>query len=361
MDRILSNEEFVRRAKEINGDKYDYSEAEYKGWGSKVKIFCNHHKKFFYQIASNHMNLEHGCPSCNIPGKKLQEKIINLIKSLGIEYFEDVNDVLKHTMQGKRFRQIDIWIPSHKLGIEVHGNYWHSEFRKDISVSKTHMLEKYDLSLSNNITLIQVYEDEIIWNFEAVKKLILQKLGMSEETINAKECEMFHFKTKDLDTEENSLIRDFISKNSNELIGNISEGIYITKDVDIVGILYFNENKILSGYVTSIDIIEGFSKALKKYIKSKSNISEIIAVTDNRFSHDKLFKSNKFERFEKIKSSFYYTFSSAARRNCKFHISERDGVAFKLNDPKLNFHENAVLNGYARLWNAGSTLWKLKV
>lgn len=360
-DRTLSNEEFIERAKEINGNKYDYSEADYKGWASKVKIFCNHHKKFFHQLASNHLNLGHGCPSCNVPGKKLQEKVINLVKSLKIKYFEDVNNVLKHTMKGKRYRQIDVWIPSHNLGIEVHGNYWHSEFKKDISVAKTHMLEKYDLSLSNDVTLIQVYEDEIIWNFKGVEKLIREKLGRPKKSINIKYCKMFHFKTMDLVSEENSLIREFISKNSNEIIGDISEGIYITKDLDIVGVLYFNESKVLSGYATSTEITGGFSKSLQMYIKSKPNISEILALSDNRFSNDKLLESNKFERFKKVKPSFYYTFSSATRRNCKFHISEKDNVKFKLNDPSLSFHENAILNGYARLWNAGCTLWKLKL
>ena len=37
----LTKEEWLKRTKEIYGDKYDYSLAEYKNAWDKVKIKCN--------------------------------------------------------------------------------------------------------------------------------------------------------------------------------------------------------------------------------------------------------------------------------------------------------------------------------
>lgn len=40
MSKKLTTEEFIERAKDIHGDKYDYSLVEYKTNRDKVKIIC---------------------------------------------------------------------------------------------------------------------------------------------------------------------------------------------------------------------------------------------------------------------------------------------------------------------------------
>lgn len=41
MSKKLTTDDFIRRAKEIHGDKYDYSGVIYKNVNSKVKIICS--------------------------------------------------------------------------------------------------------------------------------------------------------------------------------------------------------------------------------------------------------------------------------------------------------------------------------
>ena len=43
----LTTEEFIRRAKEMHGDKYDYSKVVYKKNNEKVCIICPEHGEFF--------------------------------------------------------------------------------------------------------------------------------------------------------------------------------------------------------------------------------------------------------------------------------------------------------------------------
>ena len=60
--------DFIRRAKEIHGDKYNYDEVDYQGNNTKVKIFCNTCKEYFWQTPSNHLS-GHGCKKCAIREK----------------------------------------------------------------------------------------------------------------------------------------------------------------------------------------------------------------------------------------------------------------------------------------------------
>lgn len=42
----LSIEEFIKRAKQIHGDKYDYSKVGYVNWNTPVIIICPKHGEF---------------------------------------------------------------------------------------------------------------------------------------------------------------------------------------------------------------------------------------------------------------------------------------------------------------------------
>ena len=61
----LTTREFIKRAKSVHGDKYDYSEVDYVNINTKVKIRCGKHG-IFRQIAGNHINpkIKAGCPYC---------------------------------------------------------------------------------------------------------------------------------------------------------------------------------------------------------------------------------------------------------------------------------------------------------
>ena len=59
-----TKEEFIKKAKEIHGDKYDYSKVEYKTAREKVCIICLEHGEF-WQTPDAHLR-GNGCPKCSI-------------------------------------------------------------------------------------------------------------------------------------------------------------------------------------------------------------------------------------------------------------------------------------------------------
>lgn len=67
MPKKLTAEEFIKRAKGVHGNKYDYSLANYINDSTKIKIICSEHG-IFEQLPGNHIRNKQGCPVCS--GKK---------------------------------------------------------------------------------------------------------------------------------------------------------------------------------------------------------------------------------------------------------------------------------------------------
>ena len=81
MSKVLkmNNCDFVKKAKSIHGEKYDYSKAGYTLLKNSVKIICKKHG-MFDQNAHNHLQGA-GCPDCakETPEHVIKERKINFI------------------------------------------------------------------------------------------------------------------------------------------------------------------------------------------------------------------------------------------------------------------------------------------
>ena len=63
--KILTTTEFIKKATEIHGDKYDYSHVDYLNRREKIEIICKEHGSF-WQTPANHIYNEQGCPICGL-------------------------------------------------------------------------------------------------------------------------------------------------------------------------------------------------------------------------------------------------------------------------------------------------------
>lgn len=87
-----TTEDFVKEAKQVHGDKYDYSKTEYINAQTKVCIICPEHGEF-WQFPNGHIN-GHGCPkcgrikrdkSCTKDIQYVKQKCLKTIKNFGME------------------------------------------------------------------------------------------------------------------------------------------------------------------------------------------------------------------------------------------------------------------------------------
>ena len=82
----MGKDEFIKKAKGVHGDKYDYSKVEYTNNRTKICIICPKHGEF-YQTPDKHL-IGEGCPKCCKKNRKYstEEFILESKKIHGDKY-----------------------------------------------------------------------------------------------------------------------------------------------------------------------------------------------------------------------------------------------------------------------------------
>lgn len=166
---IKSTECFIEQAKKVHGDIYDYSETIYTRAYSKVKIFCKHCKRYFYQAAYSHLNGK-GCNHCR---RSLGEAFIQRFLTEHRIAYEREKYFKGCKNKGKLL--FDFYLPAYNLCIEFQGqqHYEPHFFMALLKKSKEEAMEvlkaqqhrdqiKRDYCKNNGIKLLEImYKDNI--------------------------------------------------------------------------------------------------------------------------------------------------------------------------------------------------------
>ena len=161
--QISNTEEFIKKAKEKHGNKYDYSKVEYTNNRVKINITCLEHGEF-WQKPNDHLN-GHGCPIC---GKKLDKTEKYILEELNKNFCNVVYQYKPIWLRNKTSPQsLDFYLPDYNIAIEYQGRQHFkpiSYFGGDENFIKSQErdLRKYHKCLQNNIKLLYVsFEKEI--------------------------------------------------------------------------------------------------------------------------------------------------------------------------------------------------------
>lgn len=107
-----TTEDIINEFREVHGDKYDYSKVEYVNSKTPVVIVCPIHGEF-NQTPSAHL-IGQGCPSCSM--SHLENKVNQIMRSCGIDVIYETN------LDGKLNRySVDFLIPKKNIIIECQG------------------------------------------------------------------------------------------------------------------------------------------------------------------------------------------------------------------------------------------------
>jgi very-short-patch-repair endonuclease len=165
-NQTLGKEEFIRRAKEIHGNKFDYSKVEYINAETKVCIICPKHGEF-WQAPKGHLR-GYGCPLCsneeNISENRLYDELLHNVRD------EIIKQKKFKWLRYKNPMSIDFYIPSKKIGIEYQGEQhfknvqlYGGEDRFKIQLDRD--LKKIKLCEEHGIKLLHfTYNDKIKWD-----------------------------------------------------------------------------------------------------------------------------------------------------------------------------------------------------
>ena len=251
-------------------------------------------------------------------------------------------------------KEIDLYIPSHRLGIEYNGVYWHSAEYKN----KNYHQEKTLNAKKEGIDLIHVWEDD--WNNEVKQPIvinkILSKLNLLKTKIGARKTSIAEIDYKQASAfYESTHIQGKTSPSLN--IGLMYNGYLVAcmsmkrKDND--------GTWELTRYSTMYNVQGGMGKCLK-YFKDNYFWNRIITFAHLDYSNGNLYDTLGFGRIHITRPTMWYVkkgeWVRLNRRNFqKKHFKDKLDVV----DMSKTEIENMKDNGYITLYDAGMIKYEL--
>ena len=406
-----TTEIWIKEAKKMHGDKYDYSKTEYINAKSKVCIICPEHGEF-WQNPNKHINGQ-GCPKCGkismskkqslttdkfilkankIHGDKYDyskveyndshSKVIITCPKHG-DFLQIANDHLRGEgcpicgrvfPQGERDilniiktyeyklhnktilngKEIDIYIPSLNLGIEYNGLRWHSEnFGKD----KNYHLDKLNKCNEQGIRLIQIFEDEWVNHREICESKLKQICDLNTNPkIYGRKCEIHEIMDK-------NEAYEFLDKNHIQGRTGCTIALGAYYDGKMVGVMTFKKEKDdywdLNRFATDINYhCIGIGGKLFKYFTRNYPFIEIKSFADRRWTTDpnnNLYTKLGFEFNSYVPPSYWY-YNKKINQYKRFHkFGFRKQHLHKQYDLPLTMTEREMTEslGYTRIWDCG--------
>ena len=346
----LTTNEFIKRAKEVHGDKYDYSKVEYVNYGTKVCIVCPKHGEF-WQLTGNHIGKKQGCPRCEHHVSAWEEEIANYLKSLNLNIIQSDRKIL----DGK---EIDILLPDYSIGIECDGLNFHSEKYKD----KNYHLLKTEECAKKGIRLIHIFEDEWVNKKNIIESMLSNIFRKSKVKIYARKCEIKDVPTKD---KTKFLDENHIQGRSNS---TVNFGLYYNNE--LVSLMTFGKPRINMGGDKSegswelvrfcnklnTNVIGGASKLFTKFAKDY-NPKKIITYSDKRWATGNMYQILGFINTHDSDPNYFYIIDDERKNRFNF----RKSVLIKEGyDPNKTEHEIMLDRDIYRIYDCGCKVWEWK-
>jgi hypothetical protein len=121
VDKTHTLVSFIKKARDVHGDKYDYSHVEWTPTTnnrSTVTIICPTHGTF-KQAISGHINHQHGCTKCS--SSKGEIAIARLLDQYNIAYIQEYKFPACTNPKTGKLMRFDFWLPGYNVCIEFHG------------------------------------------------------------------------------------------------------------------------------------------------------------------------------------------------------------------------------------------------
>ena len=340
-DRRFSIDEVKQILKEKG---FEYVSGEYKNQYSQILAKC--YSGHFIKNNLNYFKTISSCPECRVGGfQKMQYQLLEDIEKMLPNEDIVLND--REVLDGK---EIDIYIPSKKIGIELDGVYWHSQ--KD----KKYHLEKTKLANEKGIKLLHFWDVEYSEKKEIVLNMIRSKLGLNNR---------IYGRNTRVKVISKNVAKEFLNKyhingyhQANFCIGLYYKG-------ELYAAAAFSKSRYNKQYKFELNryalkpgftIIGGFGKIIKKY-KKMTNNAPLITYVDIRFSgvdpESTVYAKNKMEFIGYTEPNYFYL------KDHKIH-SRIEFQKHKLKDklevfyPELTEIENMTNNGYRIVYDCGN-------
>ena len=168
----LSTEEFIKKAKEVHRDKYDYSKVEYINYETKVCIICPEHGEF-WQTPHAHLSGQ-GCPHCL--QSKLENSVLEILKKYNVSF--ECQKSFNWLVSERKLR-LDFYLSEYNIAIECQGMQHYKPIDgwggvKILNKIKKRDKVKKEKCIENGIRIIYIkYNDSIEYIENIIKNIIM--------------------------------------------------------------------------------------------------------------------------------------------------------------------------------------------
>lgn len=298
------------------------------------------------------------CPTCAPKGTNHEIKIKQFLSRNCIPYIFRDRKALGNG------QEIDIYIPSKKIGIEYHGLYYHH----DKVVDKFYHLCKLEQAEKQGIRLIQIFGDEIFKCEGKVYSRLKHILGLVKRRIYARKCVV-----QELTTSQKS---KFLNKYHIQGNGNGSKHLGLSYKNRLVAVMEFCKTRPgigkrgkdkeyeLMRYATisHFTVVGGAGKLLKYFIKNNET-ENIISYADRRWSQGNVYKQLGFSQVSTNQNNIGYWYTKDCKQRLHRIGFQRRLLKAKLEiyDEKLSECNNMYNNGYYRVWDCGVIKFEMQI
>lgn len=248
--------------------------------------------------------------------------------------------------------ELDFWIPSHNIAIEICGTYWHSELYKD----RDYHLRKLEQAETNNIQLLQIYDSEIELKREIVLERLAAKLKLNKSTIQARKCVI-----RQVDTNEE---RQFL--NAHHIQGFIGSHVAygaFHNDV-LIAVMSFGHPRYTSD--SQWELLRfatigcrGIAQRLFKLFVTNNDPTSIVSYSDRRWNTGEIYTLLGMEKSHSSRPNYMYFHQSNAQKllsRVNFQKHKLPEV-LKIYDSELSEWDNMLANNYNRIWDCGNDVF----
>ncbi len=306
--------------------------------------------------------------------KKLKTQM-NIFNSIQCEN-KILND--RKVLNGK---EIDIFLPDYKLGIEYNGLMFHSQGVSKYSMlntpdyNKNYHLEKLENCIDKGITLYTIFEGE---NLDLWLSMINNKLKLNTK-VYARDCFV-----KELSNKE---VKDFL--NDNHIQGFVNSrivlGLFINQNKEnsynftkvknkenpiLVSVMTFSKPRFNKKYdyelirfcsLKGYSIIGGASKLFKFFLRNYE-AKKIISYANRRFSQGNIYEVLGFKKIGVSTPNYFYfkedDFTLYSRVKFQKHKLSKILPNYNKN---LTESENMFNNGYRRIFDCGNLIYEFNL
>ena len=415
-----NQEDFLRKAKAIHGEFYDYSQVNYHLSKDKVIITCPIHGPFS-QEAGKHVAGQ-GCPQCSaqrtgdfqrkswdtflaeavaVHGGRYEYPVpvyvgandpitavcpshgefyptaSNHIRGSGCprcssniskgqlevgNFLSEIGVTYVPEFRLKSGKKLDFYCPERKVGIEYNGLYFHSSksrltLDKIAGVPDYYHASKSREASEEGILVVHIWEDEWRNRQQVVKSLLASKLGKSSGLrVFARNCEVVVLSVPDM--------ASFLEEN--HMLGHgrpFKIRLGLSHLGKIVAVLCADAANRPPGeieitrYATNVQVPGGFSKLLSRLkILCTGEYSRIVSFSEIRLSDGSMYEKTGFRLDGVSPPSYTYTKGSIRENKRGFQRSKLE-EKLQVFNPELSERDNCEINGWFPIFDCGKKRW----